>query len=68
MGKKMKEYGLPRPAAQNLITIKECCSFQHFGEKEYRSHVHVVTIYSGSVDLYESEYISKLPYVIHPNY
>lgn len=45
-GKKIKEYGLLRPAAQNLI-IKECCSFQHFGE-EYHSHAHVVTVYSGS--------------------
>lgn len=45
---KIREYSLLRPAAQNFITIKECCSFQHFGEKEYHSHAHAVTIYSGS--------------------
>lgn len=48
MEKKMEEYAFPMPAAQNVITVKEYCSFQHCGEKEYHSRAHVVTIYSGS--------------------
>lgn len=43
-----KNAGVCSSKAQNLITVQECCSFQHFGEKEYHSHAHIVTIYSGS--------------------
>lgn len=66
-GKKVEEYALPRPEAQNLITVKECCSFQQRKRipQPCMCSYHLFWLY---LDLHESEHISKLPYIIHPNY
>lgn len=58
-----------RPEAQNFITIKECCRFSAVWRKRIpqpcRYSYHLFWLY---MDLHESEHISKLPYIIHPNY